>query len=519
MADITGGAVPGLDTKSILKQMQGAPEAFAAEVKPYQDQLAASTAKIEEMRKKQAAERAPIVQQIRSKSAEPGMEYKPGDLPDFKPPQIDPKEMNETMSLLTAVAAMSGLLTRQPLTAALNAFSQGVHGYVQGNQEQYKRSLDTFKTSFEKAKTLNDEHYKQVQQAQAKHKNDIQGLMNELSVLSAEHQDAVQSAMLARGDLTSAISISEKKYDAFQKISLGVAKLAQSEEHAKQAHADRRAALDKRGWQVFQGPDGKLTRVNLTTGKVEPIEGSEGLTKLGGAKAAGGAGHGSSPTAQRFTDSVISSANQITKDLGNVMHLPITSKSGFFGTNKTVNGITDIPVRALGLQVTSETARQYETIVNGLGKNLANLMTQGRVSSDKLMAVFDNLKFQDKDTINVMLTKLAQARQEADASLDVMKSSPVASEKTIETINKIQEELKQNIPFTVADVIKLGKLGPAVGDRTIGEVATAALESQQSSGPAQSQRPSSAPPEAKQAPDGHWYAPDPTRPGKYVRYD
>jgi hypothetical protein len=30
--------------------------------------------------------------------------------------------------------------------------------------------------------------------------------------------------------------------------------------------------------------------------------------------------------------------------------------------------------------------------------------------------------------------------------------------------------------------------------------------------------PAGAPPTAKQAPDGKWYAPDPARPGKYLQY-
>jgi hypothetical protein len=33
-----------------------------------------------------------------------------------------------------------------------------------------------------------------------------------------------------------------------------------------------------------------------------------------------------------------------------------------------------------------------------------------------------------------------------------------------------------------------------------------------------SKPPAGAPPTAKQAPDGKWYAPDPARPGKYLQY-
>ena len=221
-------AAPAMDMKSLLKQMQEAPAALEAEVAPYRKQLSESTTKIEEMRKRQALERAPMLKQIKDKSAETTKEYKPGELPDFKPPQMDPKEMSDTMSLLVAVSAMSGLLTRQPLTAALNSFSQGVHGLVQGNQEVYKRSLDTFKTSFEKAKTQNDEQYRQVQDARAKHKNDIQGLMDQMTLLSAEHQDAVQTEMLRRGDLTSAINYVEKRYDNMGKLYASAARIAES---------------------------------------------------------------------------------------------------------------------------------------------------------------------------------------------------------------------------------------------------------------------------------------------------
>jgi hypothetical protein len=58
----------------------------------------------------------------------------------------------------------------------------------------------------------------------------------------------------------------------------------------------------------------------------------------------------------------------------------------------------------------------------------------------------------------------------------------------------------------LANIVEAAKLAAGRGAKLVPEVKTG------------NQPPAGAPPTAKQAPDGKWYAPDPARPGKYLQY-
>ena len=187
-----------------------------------------------------------------------------------------------------------------------------------------------------------------------------------------------------------------------------------------------------------------------------------GMRKASEAK--GGQGKGQSSNAQRFTDSMMVSANEISMMMDNVQNLPVSASTGFMGTSKKVNSIVDIPVRALGLSMTGEDARKYDAVTNGMGKALANLMTQGRVSSDKLMSVMAENKIQEGDSFSVAMIKTANIRQEVEAALEVMSHSPAASEDSINLIGKMRDRLHKSIPYTVKDVLKAESLADANPD-------------------------------------------------------
>lgn len=232
-----------MDLKSLMSQIQGAPAAYERETAPIRADLAKSTAAVEAMRTRQQAERAPVVDRIKAKTAEELPKYEPKELPTFNQEPMDTKAMGETVSLISALAAMGGLLTRQPLTAALNNFSAGVQGYVQGDEKAYKRNLDEFKLNFDKAKTENDELYRKAQAARQAHGTELQSLLNEMNVVAAEHQDQILSEMLKRQDIVSAQEWIGKKYDMFNKTNSSLATMMAQIEARETAHKDRMAAM------------------------------------------------------------------------------------------------------------------------------------------------------------------------------------------------------------------------------------------------------------------------------------
>lgn len=391
-------AIPGTDTKSIIRQLSGMPAAMDADTAPLRAEQAGSAKRIEDMRAAKAAEQAPVAAKIQAKNEESTPEYKPDALPDFKPPQIDSKQMQETLGLVTALAAMGGLLTRTPLTTALTAFSGGVQGMVQGNQEVYKRSMDEFKANFEKAKVKNDELYKQVQSAREKHKTDIQGLTNELSVIAAKYEDQVLSEMVRRGDITSAINWTEKKYNMTEKAMSGILKIeemAQTQRNAEagraEARADRRAAAgqasaDRRaiaegnqgtkGWQVFQNADGSLVRVNAVTGEREDVADSKGLFK----PKAGGSGAGGTNTrnalVQASGKNAIDRLNELKAD--GEGQFPTTSV--MFGQHG--DGVTSRVLHAAGQKALSTKQQKIDAGYASLVDEAIPVFTGGLRGSD-----------------------------------------------------------------------------------------------------------------------------------------
>lgn len=151
-----------------------------------------------------------------------------------KAPAIDPKEMNETLSLITALAAIGSLGQRKPLTAALNNFTAGVHGYVQGKQDVYTNSLKEFDANVKKASAENDAVWKKYAAAKDKHGTDVQALQNEMQIIAAETQSPIDQELAARGDIVSLLKMRETANSNYTKVLQSAATMGET----ARAHAE-----------------------------------------------------------------------------------------------------------------------------------------------------------------------------------------------------------------------------------------------------------------------------------------
>ncbi len=224
-------------------------------------QLEESSKRIGEVKEAQRAEKAPLIAEIRAAGREKAPEYKPNELPKFEAPQLDPQEVGDSIGMITVLAAMGGLLTRQPLTAALEAFSGGVQGIVQGHEGNYRKAEETFKLNFQRAKTENDELYRKVQDARERNKTNMQGLMNELSLISAEHQDALGSEMLRRQDLTSYLGKIEKMHELTSKTGATMATIFSNIDRNNEARRHNLATEKNAADRVARMGAGSLARL------------------------------------------------------------------------------------------------------------------------------------------------------------------------------------------------------------------------------------------------------------------
>jgi hypothetical protein len=258
MADELGGGIqiPGAslggDAKSIIGQLQKRADESAGYYAGKEKEFSESREREGAARQAQAGALAPARAKLKAElgNAPSAPETKP--VPEAPSgPAFKPEEMQETLSLITALAAVGGLLSRQPLTAALSNFSAGVHGYVQGKQDVFKNELKSFDANLKKANAENDAVWKKYKAAQDKHGTDIQALQNEIAVIAAETQNPIDIELAKRGDIVSLMKMHEQTNNNYNKVLEKTAQFMQQAEGRKQASEDKRmmagmASADRR---------------------------------------------------------------------------------------------------------------------------------------------------------------------------------------------------------------------------------------------------------------------------------
>lgn len=229
----------GLDTRSIVQQLMQRGQQNEAQIADTEAQFKASQAREAAARAAQTAALNPLREQMRARLQQAPEAPQTAALPEApKAPAIDSKEFSEVLPMIVALASISGLLTRQPLTAALNSFSEGVQGYVQGKQTLFQDKLKEFTASLNKAKAENDSVWKRYQAARDKWGTDIQGMQTEMQLIAAETQNPIDIELAQRGDLVSLMKLHETSNNNFDKVMGNVLKIQES----AQAHADQVAA-------------------------------------------------------------------------------------------------------------------------------------------------------------------------------------------------------------------------------------------------------------------------------------
>lgn len=229
----------GLDTSSIIKQLM-------ARGKQNQTQIEDTTHQFEASQQREAQARA--AQQTALQAPREQLQTTLGQAPaapDLKPlpnvpafPAIDPKEFGDTLSMIVGLAAIGGAFTRTPITTALNAFSQGVQGFVQGKKQVFADQMKQFQAGVEKAKGENDTIWKKYQAARDKWGSDIKGLQNEIELIAAETQSPIDMELARQGNLAKLMTLHETANNAYDKMAGKVLQVTE----AAQTHADAVAA-------------------------------------------------------------------------------------------------------------------------------------------------------------------------------------------------------------------------------------------------------------------------------------
>lgn len=167
---------------------------------------------------------------------------------DYQPKGLAGPELTDAMQTMFAFAAIGGAMTRQPMTAALNAFSGALKGLVQGDQVAFQRDKDAFDRNLRVAMAKNQQAREDYTLAFQKHRGNMQDLMNEWSILTKKHGDTVAAINAERQDvqgmlkhIESMAKMDESMRKTDQAFKLQMAQFGETQRHHMATEASARA--------------------------------------------------------------------------------------------------------------------------------------------------------------------------------------------------------------------------------------------------------------------------------------
>jgi hypothetical protein len=200
----------------------------------------------------------------------------------------------------------------------------------------------------------------------------------------------------------------------------------------------------------------------LTAVGFKPIEGDEFRPIKGGE-----AGMGN--RAEVMFNRVTSAANEATAAARNIMELPVTTTRGVFGGRSQGHGLFEAAKEDLANKVTGQEAQDYNTMLAGVGRNLAAIETAGLAPSGSLTHSMDALAIKEGDTNITKLRKMAEMRQIVERGIEPNLANPKIPVEEKDMVKGIIKGIQEAIPFTQHDITMFERNGKAT--QTFGDYA------------------------------------------------
>jgi len=160
----------------------------------------------------------------------------------------------------------------------------------------------------------------------------------------------------------------------------------------------------------------------------------------------------------RFAGQVIrimNSAKQATNEIGNLVHLPLESSTGWFGGRGQGPSLFAATKEVLANTVTSQEVQDFNVSMIGMSRSLATLESGGMQTNEALVKKFEGLALKEGDTNWTKMRKLATMRQDAQASIETLLTSPLMGKKQKEFAEALIKDLASAVPWTPNDVTRL----------------------------------------------------------------
>lgn len=156
----------------------------------------------------------------------------------------------------------------------------------------------------------------------------------------------------------------------------------------------------------------------------------------------------------RYSDVVAIAGNEAQASIKNLVNMPVTATSGFFGEDtKLGNNIFDAPARAIKKTLSQEYVNSYNAEVDNIGAYFARLMSGGLSVTQADIDKFTNqYRVKEGETVLTALTRFAQMRQAFERAAEVKLKSKATPPEQMSMWEDAVSMVKDAIPLTVNDV-------------------------------------------------------------------
>lgn len=206
---------------------------------------------------------------------------------------------------------------------------------------------------------------------------------------------------------------------------------------------------------VIDDPDNpgqKISGVNRGNTKDGSIEFIRTDTDPNRAGVAGGLGN----RAEVYFKRVTVAANEAAQAAQNIMEMPSSSTSGFFGQRgPPAHGLLGAAKESLTNALTTQEVQDYNTLVPGIGRSLAAIETGGLAPSGQISSSMDGLILKSGDSEMTKMRKMAELRQIVEKGMEPNLVDPKIPDVQKQQVKDIITQIQTAIPFTHHDITVL----------------------------------------------------------------
>ena len=411
----------------------------------------------------------------------------------FAPTQESAKDIAGIFSIMMLATMGAGTENKYSGMNALASLTGAMKGYKEGREDVYKKEMASYDKNVAEFSRRTENSLKEMKLALDELSVDKDAAMARARAVAASDAGSMAALKIRSGDLEGALKALQQQSVTLKTHNDKVAAL-----NEKIRQTDEKIRSDKANEEIKRLlASMKGTQVNIygksVDEKIRHNQTMEGLAKIRGA-----GGTPRSATNERFTNNVIRATSEGLRAVDQLKLLDSKTGGGYFGTVVGKGDITSSVAAALAVNVSSEREKMYNATISGLSLEIAMAMSGGYKPDVGLQrSIQETHRVTEEDTEFTAAYKVSDVISKFKASLEVTPS--YTSEQKQNTDNLIKRLNQYDTPENV--LLKF------VSGGTAKEVSVA------------KPKPVNAPADAKLAKDGHYYSPDPARPGKYIKWD